>query len=194
MLKFILASTNEHKVSELNELLKGSVLVEKAVQKLEVEETGDTFMENALIKAQAYYERFKKPVISDDSGLVVTSFPDLLGVRSARFAPESEDYKEKCEKVLKLFSPEQDRGAYFVCQLCCYFSADKVYFFEGRLTGKIAHEYRGKGGFGYDPIFIPDEGEGEQSLAELSEWKKGFSHRAKAAHEAIKFLQASQGG
>ena len=82
---------------------------------------------------------------------------------------------------------EEARAAYFVCYLCFYKSPEEIYFFEGRVHGKIGSEQKGSGGFGYDPIFLPD-GQGGKSLAEVGEWKMKNSHRAKACKEAVIFF------
>ena len=189
VMEFILASSNPHKAEELNDLLK-EVTIAPASEKLQVEEDGDTFRENALKKAKAYHDFYKAPAVADDSGLVVEALPDMLGVQSARFAPELADYKDKNEKLIQLMEgkEEEERKAYFVCVLCFYVSEKEVYFFEGRVHGRIAKEQKGDAGFGYDPVFEP-EGAGGKHLAELPEWKMKNSHRAKACQEASIFLR-----
>jgi XTP/dITP diphosphohydrolase len=185
---FILASTNMNKVKELNALLEGSsVNVISPDEKMEVVEDGDSFRANALIKAKAYYDKYKKPTLSDDSGLVVNAIPDQLGIYSARFAPESPEYSDKCKKLIEILSEHSDKSAYFVCYLCFYKSPQEIYYFEGRVHGTIAKELTGEGGFGYDPVFLP-EGRSGRSLAEESEWKMTNSHRAKACNQAVKFF------
>lgn len=190
-MKFILASTNAHKVEELNELFSGgNIEVVSAPSKLEVVEDGQTFHENALIKAKAYFEKFKAPTLADDSGLVIPSRTDILGIYSARYAPEAKDQKEKNEILLQDIKDlaGDKRSAYFVCILCFYLSEEEYYFFEGRVHGVIGDVARGEKGFGYDPIFYPDGQEGK-SLAEVSEWKMQNSHRARAAQEAVNFFR-----
>lgn len=192
MLSLILASGNAHKAEEFKELFHGYLLVSPAPQTIEVDETGRTFTENAFLKAKAYFETFKTPALADDSGLVVEALPDILGVQSARFAPELPSYKDKCEKLLKLLDSHADRSAYFVCVLCFYLSADEVYFFEGRVHGHIGSSLKGDKGFGYDPVFVPERKENDgKSLAELAEWKNEFSHRARATQSALQFFKES---
>jgi XTP/dITP diphosphohydrolase len=192
MKSLILATGNAHKAEEFKELFKGTIVVQAAPSTLEVDETGKTFTENAFLKAKAYYEAFKTPALADDSGLVVESLPDILGVQSARFAPELKDYKDKCLRLIDLLSNKEDRTAYFVCVLCFYLSPEEVYFFEGRVHGNIGFDYKGDHGFGYDPIFIPIRKENDnKSLAELPEWKNEFSHRAKASQAALHFFKES---
>lgn len=190
-MKFILASTNSHKAEELNELFSsGNLMVESAPLKMEVVEDGQTFHENALIKAKAYFDKLKVPTLSDDSGLVLPAKPEILGIHSARYAPEANDYKEKNQILLEEIKEleGEKREAYFVCVLCFYLSDEEYYFFEGRVHGKIGDMPRGDKGFGYDPIFYPD-GQDGKSLAEVSEWKMQNSHRARASVEAVNFFK-----
>lgn len=190
-MEFILASTNAHKVEELNDLLKESGLnIISASEKLEVVEDGKSFQENALKKAEAYYKQFQKPTLADDSGLVVTALPDILGIYSARFAPELTDYKDKNNRLIEIMDKmeTEQREAYFVCYLCFYLSPSEIYFFEGRVHGHIGREIKGSDGFGYDPIFEP-LGQNGKSLAQVHEWKMHNSHRAKACKEAVIFFK-----
>ena len=192
MMTFILASGNSHKAEEFKELFQGVIQVHPAPKTLDVDETGKTFTENAFLKAQAYYESYKAPALADDSGLIVEAFPDILGVQSARFAPELKTYPEKCHKLIDLLKTKENHSAYFVCVLCFYISPDEVYFFEGRVHGVIGGELKGEHGFGYDPVFIPERKEEDgKSLAELPEWKNEFSHRAKASMAALQFFKES---
>ncbi len=189
---FILASGNAHKAEEFKVLFGETLSVQAAPKSIEVDETGATFTENALLKAKAYFETFKTPALADDSGLVVEALPDILGVQSARFAPELPGYAEKCAKLLDLMKSKENRKAYFVCVLCFYKSPDEVYFFEGRLPGSIGIELKGSHGFGYDPVFIPERKENDGlSLAELPEWKNHFSHRARAVQASLQFFKES---
>lgn len=194
MKTFLLASGNAHKAEEFKELFSGTIAIQASPRTLEVDETGKTFLENALIKAKAYYETYKVPSLADDSGLVVDSLPDILGVQSARFAPELTEYSDKCRRLIELLNqnPVQGRQAYFVCVLCFYLSPEEIYFFEGRVHGQIGTELKGEKGFGYDPIFIPDRSENDgKSLAELPDWKNVFSHRAKAVQASLEFFKES---
>jgi XTP/dITP diphosphohydrolase len=190
MPEFILASGNAHKAQEFAELFAGKITIKPAPRSLEPDETGTTFLENALIKARAYYDEFKVPALADDSGLTITALPEILGVQSARFLPEKSDYKDKCLELIKILSSDQtDRNAHFTCVLCFYLSPTEIYFFEGRVQGEIGREYKGAYGFGYDPIFIPIRNENDgKTLAELPEWKNLHSHRARAAKEAMSFF------
>lgn len=192
MRTFLLASGNKHKAEEFKELFEGKITVNAAPGTLEVDETGKTFIENALIKARAYYDAYKVPTLADDSGLVLEAFPEILGVQSARFSPELSSYTDKCNKLLSIYREKNpaDRKAYFVCVLCFFVSPDEYYFFEGRVHGVIGEKIQGSHGFGYDPIFVPERKENDgATLAELPEWKNEFSHRAKASRAALSFFE-----
>jgi len=190
---FLLASGNAHKAEEFKELFSGILNISASPQTLEVDETGETYTENAFLKAKAYFDIYKIPTLADDSGLTVEGLPDILGVKSARFAPELKSYEDKCKLLLQMLSQKKSsRTAYFTCVLCFYLAPDEVFFFEGRVLGKIGDELRGSKGFGYDPIFIPDRKEDNgMSLAELPKWKNEFSHRAKASQTALHFFKES---
>ena len=186
---FLLASGNPHKSEEFNKLFNQDLLrVKSAPGKIEVDETGNTFVENAFLKAEAYYKKFKMPVLSDDSGLVVSSLPDELGVKSARFGGSGLDDAGRCSLLLQKMEQAKDRSAYFVCVLCFYLSSEEIFFFEGRCSGRISDNIEGSGGFGYDPVFIP---EGQNlSFAEDLGWKSKNGHRGKAVAEAQRFFES----
>ena len=188
-MELILASGNAHKAHEFSELFDSSVIkVSAAPAKLEVDETGTSYFENAFIKAKAYYEEFKKPVLADDSGLTVAAIPDELGIYSARFGGAGLTDRERAELLLKKLEGETNRDAFFTCVLCFYLNEKEIFYFEGRLQGVIGYSYRGETGFGYDPVFIPVGAEGEQTVAELGYWKNKNSHRALAVALAQKFF------
>jgi XTP/dITP diphosphohydrolase len=190
--RFILASSNIHKADEFRELFDGFLSISPAPKTLQVEENGKTFSENAFLKAQAYFDAYGVPTLADDSGLVIEALPEILGVQSARFAPDLNQYADKCHRLIELLEGKENRAAYFVCVLCFYKSAQEVYFFEGRVHGMIGFELKGAHGFGYDPVFIPERREQDhKSLAELPDWKNQFSHRAKASQSALQFFKES---
>lgn len=190
-MKFLLASSNAHKAQELDALLNNSGLkIAPSPEKFDIIEDGVSFQENSFKKAYGYFQKLKLPTLADDSGLVIPARADILGVHSARYAPDLVDYKDKNEALLKELTglKGDERKAYFVCYLCFYISPQEVYFFEGRVHGVIAEAASGDDGFGYDPIFLPD-GQDGKSMAEVSDWKMQNSHRAKACHAAQKFFQ-----
>jgi XTP/dITP diphosphohydrolase len=184
-----LATQNKNKVQEFQEAM-GSTgwSIQFEDRGIDVVESGTTFYENAKLKAQAWYKELKKPVMADDSGLVLEAFSDILGVQSARFAPELKTYPEKCQRVLEVFEEkkESNRRAYFVCYLYLILDLEHQFAFEGRVRGTISEQLKGAEGFGYDPIFIP---EGQTfSFAEKPEWKQANSHRGKAIEHLLEFL------
>ena len=187
----LIASGNSHKVKEFKELLDEKIFnIISPSQKIFVDETGDSFLENSRLKAEAYYKKFKQPVFSDDSGLVVEKFPDELGVRSARFGGEGLSDKERSALLLKKLEgvSKNERKAYFVCVLCFYLNPGEIFFFEGQLKGSIALEAHGEDGFGYDPVFIPEKL--NSTLAMNTAWKNKYSHRAKACQRASEFFSS----
>jgi XTP/dITP diphosphohydrolase len=193
-LDLLLASGNQHKADEFAELFDPTVLAVKAAPtKVDVIEDGVTYIENALKKAQAYYEVFKVPVVSDDSGLNVDALPDELGIQTARFGGEGLSSSQRNQLLLKRLEGNENRSAEFVCILCFYLSPEEIFFFEGRLKGSIGLEEFGEKGFGYDPIFIPSKLEQGRSLAEVPDWKQENSHRALACQSALKFFKERNG-
>ncbi|MBC7537200.1 MAG: non-canonical purine NTP pyrophosphatase [Bacteriovorax sp.] len=189
MIELILASSNTHKAEEFSELFDSKiVIVRPATKKLDVVEDGLSYFENALLKAQAYYKEFKTPVLADDSGLNVQALSEELGIHSARFGGDGLTDKERALLLLKKMEGKSDREAYFTCVLCVYLNEKEIFYFEGRMNGQVGYTYRGEGGFGYDPAFIPTDGGGELTVAELSEWKNKNSHRAMATGLAQKFF------
>lgn len=190
MIEFILASGNKHKAEEFSELFDPSVIrVIPASEKLDVVEDGLSYFENAGKKAEAYYKKFNRPVLSDDSGLNVEALPEELGIHSARFGGEGLSDKDRALLLLEKLEGASSRRAYFSCVLCMYINPEEIFYFEGRMSGTIGHAYRGSTGFGYDPIFIPEEKlEEGLTIAELKEWKQLHSHRALASGLAQRFL------
>jgi XTP/dITP diphosphohydrolase len=201
-LSFILASSNNHKALEFAELFIGSgVEVVAAPHKIDVDEDGETFIENSHKKAMAYYKQFNTPVLADDSGLVVEDLPNELGIYSARFGGDGLTDKDRAylllEKLSKL-DPNIERKAYFVCLLTFVLNDKEIYSFEGRVEGHIGKNYLGETGFGYDPVFIPLNGpknaDGRPlTLVECHDWKQKNSHRARATQFARDFFQQGRG-
>ncbi len=157
---------------------------------LDVPETGDTFEENARQKAVAYARASKLPTLADDSGLEVDALHGEPGVRSRRFAGEHASDEERIALLLeRLKGVEWDkRTARFVCVMAVAGGQNKVHISKGECRGVIAFEPRGRGGFGYDPVFyLPELG---KTMAELSpEMKNRISHRARAAAGVREILE-----
>ncbi|MDD4973850.1 MAG: non-canonical purine NTP pyrophosphatase [Bacteriovorax sp.] len=189
MIELLIASSNAHKAEEFSELFDSKIVtVKPATKKLEVVENGLSYFENARLKAEAYYKEFKTPVLADDSGLNVQALSEELGIHSARFGGEGLTDKDRALLLLKKMEGISNRDAYFTCVLCVYLNEKEIFYFEGRMSGQVGYAYRGSGGFGYDPVFIPLEGGGELTVSELSEWKNKNSHRAVATGLAQKFF------
>ena len=181
--RLLLATHNPGKIREFEALLApySIELVSAATLGLpEPEETGSTFAENARLKALAAASASNLPALADDSGLVVYGLDGAPGVHSACWAGPGRDFGPAMRRVLdELASRTADRRAAFVAILCLARPDGTVTFHEGRIEGALAPEPRGQGGFGYDPLFIP-EGDtrtfGEMTAAE----KARLSHRARA--------------
>jgi XTP/dITP diphosphohydrolase len=172
----LLATTNAHKVQELRALL-GFEVEARAV---DIDETGSTFAENALLKARAAAELATGDALGlgEDSGITVAALGGEPGIRSARWA--GPDDAGRRQALLARMEGVEDRRAAYVCALAAVFPDGRELVAEGRLEGTLAGEERGSGGFGYDPIFVP-EGERE-TVGELGQAHKDrISHRARAA-------------
>jgi XTP/dITP diphosphohydrolase len=185
----VLATTNKGKLRDFRLLLEGSgvgvELPEDHGVYLDVEETGSTFIENALLKARAFAAALPgRAVLADDSGLVVDALGGEPGVRSARYAGEPCDDHANNRKVLERMDGVRDRGAAFVVVLALVLPDGSETLVEGRCDGTIAFEERGTNGFGYDAIFFREDlgcTFGEASPAE----KNARSHRAAAVSKLL---------
>lgn len=186
-MEIILATNNLHKAIEIKAMLNNDfeVLTMKDIGiDIEIIEDGKTFEENALIKVRAlksFLKDRKAIIIADDSGLSVDALDGKPGVYSARYAGEDVSYQDNNEKLLKEMKnlPDQKRGAEFVTVIAILYPDGKEVTCEGRVRGRIARDFRGDGGFGYDPLFIDEET--GRSFGEMSEVEKNaISHRAKA--------------
>lgn len=187
----ILASNNKNKIKEISEQLekfKIKIISQKeAGYDIEVEETGKTFEENAIIKAEAINKISGIPVIADDSGLEIDALNGEPGVYSARYAGPNATDRDKIEKILNLLKGVEDhkRTARFKCVICYIDKNTEKHIFEGVCEGNIAQEPRGEGTFGYDPIFIY----GEKTFAEMPlEEKNKVSHRGIAVEKLVDYL------
>ena len=195
--KVLVASSNPKKVREIKEILHPlGIEVVLPPRKVEVEEKGTTFLENAYLKAKAYFEEFGIPSLADDSGLVVEAISPLPGVYSARFHALEEFGKEEPipdadsannRKLLRVLENVKDRSAKFVSVVVLY-SDEGGLFAEGEVRGRIALSPKGDKGFGYDPLFIP-EGY-EKTFAEMEpEEKHKISHRGRALRKLYHLLK-----
>jgi len=183
--KIVLASSNQGKLREVREILEGSQLSVIPLSETgftdEIEETGETFAENAFIKAEAVARALKLPVLGDDSGLEIDYLGKEPGVRSARFMGRETPYSEKNAALLKKLEgvPDEKRTARFVCAMALVYPDGTSLQVQETMEGRIAYEIKGENGFGYDPIFfLPEYG---MTSAEITpEEKNAISHRGKA--------------
>lgn len=190
--KLIFASRNRGKIVEITEML--APLGIKVVSALdvnlpEVDETGTTFEENAALKALSGAKITGVPCLADDSGLCVNALNGRPGVYSARYAPDR-NFDKGMDKLLAEIAQtgSADRSAYFACVLVLGFPDGTYQHFDGRCNGTIAKSKTGAGGFGFDPVFIP-EGY-DKTFAELgAEIKNKISHRGTALQKFLHWLQ-----
>ena len=182
-LRIVMASRNRHKVRELAGLLAPHTLEPLPDSVQLPPEDGETFADNALIKARAAAAATGAPALADDSGIVVAALADAPGVRSARYAGEAAGDEENLRKLLDDMAGERDRRAAYVCVLALVEPDGSERLFEGRCEGRLADVPRGTGGFGYDPAFVPDDLSGpERTMAEIApDEKDAISHRGRAA-------------
>ncbi len=191
MQKIIAATKNKNKVREFKEILPDYEIItqEEAGIDLDVEETGTTFRENALLKAKAIFEKTGIPALADDSGLEVFSLGGAPGVYSARYGGEGLDDRGRLELLLKNMENVDDelRAAQFVCSIA-FVTKEKTYEAQGVCEGVITREARGENGFGYDPVFyVPELGKTAAEMA--SEEKNSISHRGKALRALAEMLE-----
>lgn len=194
MKEIMIATSNAHKVEEFREMLEPLGIQVRSLldleEKVEIEETGTTFAENAMIKALSVHERLGIPVISDDSGLEVDAMDKAPGVYSARFLGYDTPYEEKNQYIMDQVKGKT-RTARYVCAIAYVEEDDAGHVFTGVVEGEIADHARGEKGFGYDPIFYyPPYG---ATLAEVSEEKKNaISHRGRALAQLIAYMKEAE--
>ena len=190
MKKLIVASSNKGKIREIQEMLGSEdnvVGCNDAGFTGDIEETGKTFYENALIKAMTVAKKLGVPVISDDSGLCVNALSGEPGRFSARYSPEGTD-KSNRELLLSNMKNITDRSAEFVCTMVYYDPADgKTFTATGKTDGEILYAPQGENGFGYDPIFFSKDLNKSLGLA-TEEEKNSVSHRSRALKKLKEIL------
>ena len=185
--KIIVASGNEGKIAEIKAIFKDAEIISMRDAGFtdEVEETGNTFKENAKLKAEAVAKALNAPALSDDSGLCVECLHGAPGIYSARFSGEGDEGNRKL--LLKRMEHVCDRRAYFESAVCLCFPDGKTLFGEGRTYGKILWEEIGSNGFGYDCLFFSDNLKKSFGLA-TDEEKNSVSHRYRALCDLRKKL------
>ena len=191
--KIILATHNANKLVEVRKILSGLPLEIEALASYPdipiIEENGETFAENALLKANTVFEATEILTIADDSGLEVDALDGAPGIRSARFSENHHDYSANNRKLLESLKtvPKGERGAQFRCVAAIVTTGCKE-IMEGIVRGRIIEEARGEKGFGYDPLFVPEGF--DQTFAELGEdIKNRISHRALAFEKVGEVLK-----
>jgi len=189
MKKFLLATHNKGKLREITEILNNRYeLSPPPPDYIAPPETGTTFKENAFIKAKALHDKYKTPVIADDSGIIVPSLNNEPGIYSARYAGKNAIDEENNQKLLFELENKQNRDAYYECVICCILSEEDIIFSNGKCYGTISKTYAGGNGFGYDPYFI--EKSTGISFGNLApNIKNEISHRALALKELKRLLE-----
>lgn len=191
MKEIIFATNNMHKLQEINQIISDQfkVLSLKDIGFDEdIPETEPTIEGNALQKAAHIYKRFRKDCFADDTGLEVDALDGAPGVYSARYAGPDCSYADNVNKLLEAMQGKSNRKARFKTVIACFLHG-KTYAFEGIVNGQILQKPQGGGGFGYDPVFIPDGF--DQSFAEMStNLKNSISHRGIAVNKLVSFLKA----
>ena len=189
--EIVFASHNEGKIKEIKKLLAPYGIKVKSALDMnlpDVEETGKTFEENSLLKSRTIAKLVNMPCLADDSGLCVDALNGAPGVYSARYAP-NRDFDKGMEKLLAEMekSPNKSRNAHFSCVISLAWPDGQYKVFAGQVDGKIALHKMGVGGFGYDPLFVP---EGFTcSFAQMSQEEKNkISHRGRAVEKLKDFL------
>lgn len=191
--KLVLASHNAHKIEEVQAILSPlgiTVIGATEAGLTDVEETGTTFEENALLKARAGYAQTGLPTLADDSGLCINALGGAPGLYSARFAQKHGGYPAVFNTVWEQMGDNPDRTAYFICCMALVTGPNSEHLFIGKMTGRIAPEASGIHLFGYDPIFIPDGYDVTCGVLD-SDIKNKISHRAKALEKLLAYLKQS---
>jgi len=188
-MELIFATGNPHKVAEVQYLLPEGIRI-KTLREIgieeEIPETGQTLEENALLKAEYVRQRGSRDVFAEDTGLEVKALHNAPGVYSARYAGPACDSRANLAKLLKEMEGIKDRRARFRTVIALILN-EEIHRFEGIVNGYIAETASGSGGFGYDPVFVPEGF--NRSFAELGdEVKSRISHRARAMKKMISFL------
>ena len=190
-LEIIIATGNKDKVREYNELFKDYPITVTSLKDenivLDVEETGTTFLENALIKAHYIASKTNKMVIADDSGICVHALNDFPGIYSARFM-EGQPYSLKNKAINEMLEEHVDKTAHYTCAIALVSEKENIEkTFEGKCFGKVISPLEGPHGFGYDPIFVPD-GEDKPFSLISDEKKNEISHRGVATKLLMEYL------
>lgn len=184
----MLATANPDKAGEIAALLPGFELLPRPPGVLEVEETGADLEDNARLKARALVRATGEAAVADDTGLEVAALGGAPGVRSARYAGEGATYADNVAKLLAALQGVADRRARFRTVALACFPDGRQVAAEGAVDGEITTEARGGAGFGYDPVFVPVEGDGRTFAEMTAEEKATVSHRGRAFRALVRRL------
>ncbi|HUQ97798.1 MAG TPA: RdgB/HAM1 family non-canonical purine NTP pyrophosphatase [Chitinophagaceae bacterium] len=188
-MKIIFATNNQNKVTELKAALPTAIeliTLQEADIAIDIPEPHDTLEANAIEKATVIHKLTGTSCFSEDTGLEVKALNGAPGVRSARFAGETATAQQNIDALLGFLKSSADRSARFRTVICLILNGNQ-HLFEGICTGTILNAQTGSGGFGYDPVFVPDGA--QKSFAQMSlPEKNSFSHRRKAADKLVAFL------
>ena len=193
-MKLIFGSSNKNKVTEIQKVLPDGIVIQ-TIGDLgyteDIPETADTIEGNAILKAQFVHDKWNENCFADDSGLIIEALNGEPGVYSARYAGKQRSDEDNINKVLHKLGVEENRKANFVTVIALYWK-NKLITFQGEIKGTINYSPKGNNGFGYDPIFVPENY--EQTFAEMSlEDKSLLSHRAAAISKMVNYIQTHLG-
>ena len=191
MKKIIFATHNEHKLIEVRAILEPlgyKVLSAGDLNLPDVEETGKTFKDNALLKAHEGYKHTSLPVLAEDTGLCIRALDGEPGIYTKRYAEQHGGFPKVFDVLAERMKDNPDKSAYFNCTMALVIDETRAEVFEGIFEGDILPVPRGEKGFGYDPVFVPKGY--SKTVAELSEDEKNtISHRALALKKVAEFLE-----
>lgn len=192
MKEIVVASTNEGKIKEIKAMLSEIGIEVKSIkdifdEEMDIEETGKTFQENALLKAKTICDKIHKPTLADDSGLEVEALDGGPGIYSARFMGHDTSYDIKNQYIIDAVKGKS-RKARFVCAMALCIPSEEPILIEEYFNGEIYDKIEGENGFGYDPIFYVPELQKTSASLTLEE-KNQYSHRAKALKKLYKILK-----
>ena len=191
--EIVLATNNKHKLQEVRSFLSPHKIVVYGLNDLnlkpeEIEENGENYYENALLKAKSVAKLVDLPIIADDSGLEIYAMNNEPGLHSARYAESLGGHTNAIKEILNRLKDKNNRGARFVCDIVLVNDGDKPLLFEGIAEGYIADAPIGENGFGYDPIFQSTEI--NKRFSELTQEEKNkVSHRGKALLKLLTYLR-----
>jgi XTP/dITP diphosphohydrolase len=188
--RVVLATANADKAREIEALLDGFEVVPRPADAPDVEETEDTLEGNARLKARALSLLTGEVAVADDTGLEVAALGGRPGVRAARYAGEGASYADNVTKLLEELAREQNRRARFRTVALAWFPDGREVVCEGTVDGRIAGVPRGDGGFGYDPVFVPEGGDGRTFGEMTTREKERLSHRGRAFRALAARLRA----